>query len=185
MAHCKGIAVMARLRWVESHHGAQGLDRFLGALTPADRATLDGHVLPHAWVPLDLFIHVNEVADRLFGQGDLQLCVELGAWSAEQNLPRLFRLFYRLGTPMFIFNNAARLWSAHYDSGKLETWREESGLAHLVIKDFDQPHRAHCFSVLGWATKSVEISGAKVTQSLERRCRTRGDEVCELVVGWK
>lgn len=132
----------------------------------------------------DAFIDVNVVADRLHGKGDLALCREMGAWAAAATLPRVFRFFYRFGSPMFLFERAAKLWSAHYDTGRMETRREPDGTMYLSIYDFGRPHRSHCLSVLGWVTRSIELSGAKVNSAGEKRCRLRGDECCELVAHW-
>lgn len=185
MAHCKGIAVLARLKYVQQHHGDEGSRRLREALTPETREVVERHVLPHGWVPMRDFIELNVVADRLFGRGDLALCKVMGAWAAAENLPKLFRLFFRFGSPTFIFERASKLWSAHYDSGsmRLEDASEHGG--RLVISDFEAPHRAHCLSVLGWAGKSIELSGATVTESEELRCRTRGDGVCDLSLRWR
>ncbi|MCA2977955.1 MAG: hypothetical protein INH37_06700 [Myxococcaceae bacterium] len=184
MAHCKGIAVIARLKWVRRFHGDAGARRLHDALSAPTRDALERHILPHDWVPMRTFVEVNVAVDRLFGSGDLRLCKDLGAWAAQENLPRLFRLFYRLGTPGFMFERAAKLWSAHYDSGRLTLVLPTEKRAHLSLFDFAEPHRAHCLSVLGWAAKSVELSGARVVESDEARCRTRGDDRCEFVVSW-
>lgn len=184
MANCKGLAVNMRFLWAQAHHGEEGRRRLIDALTPEHRALFDANILPHAWVPLGLFNDVNVCADRLFGTGDLALCVKLGAWAAEKSLPTLFRIFYRLGSPMFIFNKAAKLWSAHYDTGRLEPLNPAPNEVRLVLHDHGLPHRAHCLSVLGWATRSVEMSGGKVVISDEVRCRTKGDPVCELRISW-
>ncbi len=184
MANCKGIAVLTRLTYAEVHHGAEGRKQLLESLEPAQRAMLEGHVLPHAWVPFDLFIALNVNADRLFGSGDLSLCRTMGAWSAEKSLPTLFRIFYRFGTPMFIFGKAAKLWSHHYDSGWLEPQSPAPNEVRLLIHDLQSPHRAHCLSVLGWAGRSIEMSGGKLVVQEETRCRTRGAPVCELRLTW-
>jgi hypothetical protein len=184
MAHCKGIAVTARLKWVQRLHGDPGWARFRDALGDDTRDAVERHILPHGWVPMRTFVDVNVTIDRLFGAGDLRLCRELGAWAAQENLPKVFKLFYRLGTPTFIFERAAKLWTAHYDSGRLELDSPADKRAHLSLFDFAEPHRAHCLSVLGWAAKSIELSGAKVVESDEVRCRTRGDDRCELAVAW-
>jgi hypothetical protein len=79
----------------------------------------------------------------------------------------------------------AKLWSAHYDTGRMDTRRDEDGMMHLSsIYDFGMPHRSHCLSVLGWCVRSIEMSGAKVNSAQEKRCRLRGDECCELVAHW-
>ncbi len=185
MAHCKGIAVIARLKWVQKFHGDDGWQRFLAALPPETRDVVDAHILPHGWVKVQTFIDTLVTIDRLFGKGDLALCRELGSWAASENLPRIFKLFYRLGTPNFIFDQASKLWRNHYDSGALEVIDRTAGAGRLVMTDFALPHRAHCLSVLGWAAKSIELSGATVEYAEEERCRLRGDERCEMVVRWK
>ena len=125
------------------------------------------------------------VADRLFGKGDLELCRVMGAWAAGENLPKLFRLFYRLGSPTFIFERASKLWGAHYDSGAMALTEPTATGARLVLTDFKVPHRAHCLSVLGWSVGAIELAGSKVTSAEEERCRTWGHERCELAVKWQ
>lgn len=185
MSSVKGAAITARLRFVREHHGDAGLARVLAAVSDATRAVLDARVLPQAWAPFDAFVDLSVAADQLFGRGDLGLCYEMGRHAAEVNLPTLYRLFYRLGSPQFILRKAAQLWSVHYDSGKLAAFEEGEGGARLEIVDFARPHRAHCLSVLGWAARSVELSGGALQKADEERCRTRGDETCELVVRWR
>lgn len=185
MAQVKGSAITSRVRYVRDRFGEQALRQVKAALPAQHRTALDGKVLPHAWVPYELFVILNVEVDRLFGKGDLGLCREMGRYSAEVNLPTLYRIFYKLGTPMFIFSKAARLWQVHYDSGSMTPVEDGPGCVRLRIEGFEEPHRAHCLSVLGWAEQSVEISGAQVYDAGEEKCRTRGDDLCELVLRWR
>jgi hypothetical protein len=184
MSSVKGAAITARLRFVRERQGEAGLKRVLQALPEAGRAALEANVLPGAWVPYDVFVDLCVTIDRLFGRGDLALCHEMGRYAADVNLPTLYRIFYRLGSPQFILRKAAQLWSVHYDSGKLATIEEGKGAVRLEMVGFERPHRAHCLSVLGWAARSVELSGGAVKSAEEERCRTRGDEICELALRW-
>jgi hypothetical protein len=185
MSNVKGAAITARLRFVRERHGDAGLRRLLDEVSPAARAALDARVLPQAWVPYDHFVEVAVTADRLFGRGDLALCQEMGRHAAEVNLPTLYRIFYRLGSVQYILRKAAQLWSVHYDSGQLAAMEEGAGATRLEIVAFERPHRAHCLSVLGWAARSIELSGGTVLKAEEERCRTRGDESCEIVLRWR
>jgi hypothetical protein len=184
MSDVKGSAIAARVRFVRERFGDEGYARLVASVDDASRARLAGRILAHEWVPFALFRGLNVEADRLFGKGDLQLCYEMGRYSAEVNLPSLYRLFYRLRTPMFIFRKAARLWDVHYTSGKLTPIEERAGAIRLEIEGFAEPHRAHCMSVLGWAARSGELSGGRLRQAEETRCRTRGDAVCVLTLDW-
>jgi hypothetical protein len=181
----KGSAVTSRVRYVRERFGEAAYRRLRDALVSEHKELLDGRVLPHAWVPYHLFIAVNIEADRIFGKGDLALCFEMAKYGAEVNLPTLYRIFYRLNTPQFIFKKAARLWEVHYSSGRLVPTDETETSIRMRIEDFDEPHPAHCLSVLGWAVRSVELSGATVTGYAEERCRTRGDDACEMRISWR
>jgi hypothetical protein len=186
MGNVKGSAVTSRVRFVRERFGEAAYRRLRDALPPAESELLDGRILPSGWAPYSLFIAINVEADRLFGQGDLALVFEMARYGAEVNLPTLYRLFYRFNSPRFIFEQAAKLWSVHYDSGRLVALPEDDpGAMRIRIEAFDQPHPAHCLSVLGWAVRSVELSGATVTGYAEERCRNRGDDACELHVRWR
>lgn len=185
MSNVKGAAISARLQFVRERHGEAGVRRLLDAMPEAQRSVLEARVLSHAWAPFDVFVEVAATADRLFGKGDLALCTEMARYAAEVNLPTLYRLFYRLGSPQYILRKAAQLWSVHYDSGRLAVMEEGQGKVRLEIVEFEEPHRVHCLSVLGWAARSIELSGGSVLRAEEEHCRARGDETCELVLCWK
>ncbi len=185
MSQVKGSAITTRIKYIRESFGEPGYRRLRDALNPESRAVIESRVMPHAWVPYTAFIDLNVMADQLFGTGDLSLCYQMGRYGAEINLPTLYRIFYKFGTPHFIFHKAARLWEMHYDSGRLVPLSSGPTSLRIRIEEFSEPHRAHCLSVLGWATKSVEMSGADVTNSVETLCRTRGDEACEMSLSWE
>lgn len=189
MGRVKGSAVTSRVRYVREHGGDEALEEVRRALSPASRARLEQGVLPHAWVPYELFLDLNVVADRVLGRGDLALCRVMGAYGARVNLPTVYRIFLRFGSVPWMLRKASRLWSVHYDSGSLTLEHLEEGAGvqtgELVIRDFDRPHRAHCLSVLGWAEGAGEIAGATVTEAVETSCRTEGADECRLRLRWR
>jgi hypothetical protein len=185
MIHVKGSAISARIRYIREKHGEDGLRAVLESLSPEDRAALEGRVLASAWVSYDLFVKLNVAADRKFGRGDYRVCYEMGKYSAEVNLPSIYKLFFRFGSPLFIFRKAARVWDVHYDSGRLVPMQDGPAAVRLRVEEFAQPHRAHCMSVLGWAVKSIELSGSTVTYAEEESCRLRGGTHCEFTLRWQ
>lgn len=185
----KGSAITARIRWVRDLHGEDGFRRLKQALGPDERKVLEGKILPHEWVPFELFVAVSVELDRIYGKGDLDLCREMGRYAAQVNLPTLYRIFYALGSPGFIVTRAARVWDVHYSSGRLDTQTTKSPdgseTARLRLVGFETPHRAHCNAVLGWCEQSILLSGGKLVSAGETKCRTRGDELCEIVATWR
>ena len=185
MVNVRGSAIVARLRFIQMRYGEAALRAVVERFSPAHRRIVEAGVPARMWVPFRLFLELNVTVDQLLGRGDLAICYEMGRYAAEANVPRLYQGFYRFGNPRFTFRKALALWNWHFDSGKLLTSDEEDGITVLRIEDFDEPHRAHCMSTLGWLTKSTEMSGGKVEEATELACRTKGDPACQLVVQWR
>ena len=185
MANVKGSALASRVLWVQLEHGEAGHQRLLHQVSPELRRSIEEGIHKAQWYPFEQFVELNVVIDRLFGKGDLGLVRELGRYGADANLKTIYRLFYKVGTVHWILGRAVRLWSAHYDSGFLEVATRGPKAAVLRIRGFATPHAAHCLSVLGWAERSIELSGGKHPITEESLCRTRGDDYCQLDVVWE
>jgi len=118
------------------------------------------------------------VADKLLGNGDLQLCYQMGAHSCEQNLTGIYRMFFRFGSISFILSRAAKAFRSQYDAGTMERLETERDHAHLRLLDFPSPERAHCLAIKGWMVRAAELSGSDVVE-MNEQCRLLGDEHCE------
>jgi hypothetical protein len=178
MVNVRGTAIFARLRWLVEKHGEKAYDETLAMIEPAYAEAIR-MALPTTWVPFDAYIAICIAMDKRYGTGDLSLCRELGRFSANANLPTLYRLFYKLGTVPYIMSKATAVWSEHYDSGTARVVEHAKGDISIIVENFATPHKAQCLSVLGWIEESVRISGARILNAAEVKCRTSGDEYCE------
>lgn len=178
MPNVRASAILARLRWVEEHHGREAKRALLMSLAPTQASAILAAVNPQLWVPFDAFVALCEGIDRIYGAGDLAMCRMLGRYAADVNLPTLYRIFYKIGSVRYIISKASAVWTAHYDSGRATTKDIPGGIG-FIVESFATPHRAHCLSVLGWMEQSAEISGAKVIEAREVRCRLGGETSCE------
>jgi hypothetical protein len=185
VANVKGSALASRVLWVQLEHGEAGYQRTLHQVSPDLKAAIESGINKAKWYPFEQFVEINEVLDRLFGKGDLGLVKALGRYGADANLKTIYRLFYKVGTVHWILGRAVRLWGAHYDSGYLEVSTRGPKAAVLRVRGFSTPHRAHCLSVQGWTERSVELSGGKRPIVEETKCRTRGDDLCQLEFVWE
>ena len=161
------------------------MQRLRAAASAQLASILEAGVEKARWYPFRQFIELNVLIDRLFGRGDLSLVKALGRHGADANLTTIYRLFYKVGTTHWILGRAVRLWSAHYDSGSLEVFTRGPHGAILRIHGFAFPDPAHCLSVAGWCERSIELSGGRSVLLAETRCRTRGDDVCQLEATWE
>ena len=171
------------MRWVEENH-EKALGAFVATLTPQDRHLYEQVILPSSWYPFESFVRINQAIDARFGRGDLSLVPELARFAADRNLPTLYRFFYSVSSVSFILSMASRLWRVNYDAGELKV-DSSANEATLSIVGFPEPHRVHCLSVLGWASRSAELSGAKEVVTDEPKCRARGEDACVLHLRWK
>ena len=171
MIHVKGSAVTSRIRFVRERYGEASFRDLKGALTDEQRGRIEARILPAQWVPYDLFVHLVVKINAMFGQGDLGLVREMAHFSADMNLPTLYRIFYKMGTPSFILKRAARLWQLHYDSGRLEVKEHRPGHARLLIEG-----GAHVPYV------STSIGQSMLTASDEAWLRAHGTEQNEFKV---
>ncbi|MFT3695438.1 MAG: 4-vinyl reductase [Kofleriaceae bacterium] len=184
MANVKGSALTSRVLWVQLGHGAGGIDRLKAALNPTLRAQLETGFSKANWYPLADFIELNETIDRVFGRGDLGLVKLLGRYSADANLTTIYRLFFKVGSVHWILGRAVRLWGAHYDAGFFEVATRGPKAAVLRLRGFPSPHRVHCLAVSGFVERALELSGGKRPIVEESKCRTRGDDHCQMDVSW-
>jgi hypothetical protein len=178
----KGSALRARLRFVEKR-GAAAMQKVLAALPPDTQRIVESNILPSSWYPFSAFIDLSETIDRTLGTGDHKLCYELGRFACDENLPTLYKIFFRIADVQYIIRRAAAAWRVNYDQGGIAVITEGD---HLVVLRMEVPraHRAHCLSVLAWIVRAGELSGAKDVKTVER-CRLRGDEACEFEMRWR
>ena len=180
----KGSAITSRERWVREHHGPTGERRLREALEPEHRALLDAGVLRSAWVPYSLLIDLSVTADRLFGEGDLAICRQMGAFGAKVNLPTLYRIFFRVGSLPFILKRAARMWEVHYSSGRLSV-TDGPGWVRLLVEDFEDPHPALWEGVTGWGEATARLTGIGDARGAIERCpSTRSEGPAHIVIRW-
>ena len=186
MVNVKGTAISGRRQYVLRHHGEEKLRAVLGELKDQDAARrIEGGVLKSAWYPYDLFIDLTETIDRVVGRGDGKLFRAMAAQTAEDDLSTVYKVFFKFLQPMFIFGKAASLWSSYYTSGKLQATEKAPGDIELEILDFETPSFAHCESVVGWAQRSIELTGVKSVRADHLECRGKGARRCRMHFTWK
>lgn len=185
MPNVKGSAFSSRIRWVRLKQGEEGLQELRASVSEELGSVLKEGAVMSRWYPFDWFVELNLAIDEIFGKGDRALVKDLGRHGADTNLTTIYRLFYKVGTVKWIIARASRLWGMHYDSGRMHIQDFPGKEVALRIDDFDTPHRVHCLSVLGWAERSVELSGGTEVAVRELSCRASGDESCYFRGSWR
>lgn len=184
-SHVKGSALASRLLWVTLSKGQTGMAQLTAAASPALQQIIARGAVMSAWYPFAQFIELNQIMEAAFGTGDGSLYRLLGRHGADAHLTTIYRLFYKVGTVYWILGRGARLWSAYYDSGKLELYTRGSHSAEMRLFDFATPDKIHCANVAGWVERSVELSGGKNVSVIESSCRVDGAAHCQFQCTWQ
>lgn len=183
--HVKGSAFQSRLQWLLLQGGEEGLRRVQAEVDDEFSEVLGNGVRMADWYSFEWYVALNEVLDRLYGQGDLALVKVLGRHGAEANLTTIYRLFFKVGTVKWIIARAARIWGMHYDTGQLLVREFPGKEVELEIANFASPHRVHCLSVQGWAERAAELSGGDNVVLREVSCRAQGEDRCRFRITWE
>ncbi len=159
-----GHVIRSRYLYLRKHHAGE-FEAFLNAVQPETRQIFEHGPLETSWYPLECLVDGMTVADRMFGQGDLALCEQMGRFSADHTLTGVFRgLFFKFGSVNFILQRAAKAWRSHYGSGHMELIDAETGEAELRLSQLleGELHECVCLGIKGWMGRAVELVGSEI-----------------------
>jgi hypothetical protein len=188
MVRIKGLAVRARLDYVEAQFGPQGKSRVVNALTPAHRELLRDGVLVSGWYPLALSDDILGCAERLLGASDGSLCREIGKASARKGLTGARSAFAAKPSPGEIAAKMARstelLWQSYYDTGSMCTRTVDEHEIESELIGIDVDSRWMCQVLTGYIGAHIEVLGGSNVTVDHAQCRSTGAKRCIWRARW-
>ena len=186
MGKVKGTTIAGRLAYARRRGGDEAALKVVGAIRdPEAKLDLaDARALKSSWYPYSALIDISVELDRVFGNGDLSLLIEVGGDVAEADLNSVYKIFFKVANPGFIIDRAASVWRSYYSSGTCRVERKAENHVILELSDFDEPHLAHCNSVHGWAARMLTLTGCQNLVTEHIACRLRGDSTCRFEARW-
>src|ERR1019366_2936981 len=126
----KGSVLQSRIGFVRRHHGDECVARVLERLPEAERAVLEGLILPFAWYPFQTNEQLDWAIAQEMGRGE-SIFRELGAASADDNLTSASQLHYiREHNPHALLKQATGIYGVYYDTGLRTRLGHPGGAAH-------------------------------------------------------
>jgi hypothetical protein len=182
----RGNAFAASLSYLRTNYGEAGLERVLAAVQDREGARLlAAGVRRNAWYPFALLMDYYEALERVMGDGDGSLALNMNRVLARDDLGTILKAFITIfAHPHDIVQRASLLWHTYYDAGELVLASETPRSVHLEVRNFPAPHRLHCASILGWMTGCIEVTRVESPSVKHPRCRAEGGPVCEFVATW-
>jgi hypothetical protein len=185
LAKFKGTVFVSTRMFTESRFGPEAVERIYAALGPADRDVL-AQITTVGWYPVEPVLAYHHALDRLYGRGDLALCVEVGKFSAGWAVNTILKFLLRFRSPHWIFEKAGSVWSHYHDTGRWE-FDAQGGEKKICgrLHDFAVNDPAFCARLRGWVSGAVELTGGRNAQVVESRCTTRGQAFHEYTGTWE
>lgn len=179
----KGTTLAAAMAFVESRFGAEGVDRLKQSLKAENPTIAKGIVVPSARYPLGDLVGVYEAVDRLFGNGDLRLCFELGKFAADYEVKLIHKVFLKVGKIEYWFKLTGATWRSYYSAGKLvPAIKDRSG--SLTLSEFNPVSKAFCARFAGWTHRIGELSNLTHVRVSHDECVLDGAPACVWNATW-
>lgn len=188
-AQCiKGSNFKSLLKYVVDMHGADGPDKVIAQLSPADQRLFDNTIYDGAWLPERVYADLSYATDQVFGRGDYSLCFDIGKYNAFNCVPKLYSLFIRMGSPAFVLKSASNFWRQTHSSGSLVIHEVASNSAIIHLNDYyrgNHNNPSFCHGLRGYMSGVLELSGAKDVRMVEEQCGALGASHCIFKCVWK
>lgn len=180
----KGSAVLATPMFVKNKFPLR-YDEWIDALPPASKAIHTRAILASDWYPLhDALIEpIKKICDLFYG-GNERGAWESGKFSAEYALNGFYRIFLKLGSPKFMIDRAARVFSSYFSESELCVVEASSKRCVMQIMAFPEPYLLLDLRIGGWMERALVLIGCKSVRVEITKSKAKGDSVTEYVATW-
>lgn len=181
---CKGNWVAARSRYVSEEFGEWG-ERDVRARL--EGAALDAFVqppLPMTMSNVGLIVAIDRaIVDGPMG-GRVERMRDFGSKIARYDVPAIYRVFFRFGSPGFILGRAGLIYGQYVKRGKMKA-DVGTNEAEVTLTEVPLPYYLCEHGICGWLQAATELAGAKTVVVRQTRCVHRGDADCCWHVAWR
>lgn len=185
MARVKGSALVARVNFLRELCTPDQQEQVKKHLSSELNQLVELGAFASQWYPLQHLVDISRAIDQVKGRGDGALIQEMGRRSAHEAVRGIYKIFFKIGSPEFVIQRAAQVWSRYYDSGQLQVEVLKKGHVQVALSDFDTPMHEHCLAVSGWIRGMLEASGGKQVETTIVQCRKQGARVCSFEAKWQ
>ncbi len=176
----KGTAIAVLLIFIKERFGQEGLQTWLGAISPRAKQIYTSNILPSEWYPIEeSYLEQTKVLCDLFYQGDPAGAREIGAYSAEYALKGIYKAFVKISSFKFFINRTASILQTYYKPCVAQVVLCEAQRAALQMRQFPKPSLYAEMRIAGWTQRAFEIHGRQNVQVEITKSLARGDAFTE------
>jgi hypothetical protein len=174
----KGSLMAARPRYLREHWGQTAVDQVVASVGDDARPLLTNEVLPFRWYPMALMAEIDRAIIEGPMQGDVSRMKAFGSEIARYDLPTLYKMLFRFGTPSFVVKRLNIAYATYIDGGRVQIEVPAREQARVTLHDAVLPNYLCTHGISGWITAALELSGANHVQVEESQCLHEGAPRC-------
>ena len=180
----KGNLVSSRAWYVKQHFGRDAFERVALALPPTARSVFENAPMPFSWCSFGDMMDIDRAIIEGPMKGDLSLMMPFGSAIAKHDLPTLYKVLFKVGTPEFVMKRIGSAAATYIRDTELNGSSRRSGQASVVQSGRTFPLYFCKYGVSGWFQAAVELSGGKRVIVEHSACRHLGAAGCEWELSW-
>ena len=148
------------------------------------RAVLSREILPFRWYPMTVLAEIDRAIVEGPMGGDVTQMKGFGSEIARYDLPTLYKMLFRLGTPAFVVKRLNIAYATYIHGGGVRIEVPRAGHAEVRLHDAVLPKYLCTHGISGWITAALELSGAQAVHVAESTCLHDGAETCQWSASW-
>lgn len=182
----KGLIFSGTREWILKQHGKRGLQDFLKELSPSERELWSSDKMPQvAWYPAELYLHLYEVCNRLWGEGRENTFIQGARYVAQKDFSSFIKLFLKIGSPSFVAGQLPSAWRHYFNTGLVNIIYKNANMLSFELVGAGVYGRAGCQGAIGWTTAVLEFAGAKNLIWDHPKCVDDGQPSCVINYHWQ
>jgi hypothetical protein len=172
---------------LKEQFGDAGWKRVLAQLAPADRAILDGLIVPDNWYERRLHTGMLEAAETLFRPDYPDVGERIGRRVAAHHDRFYLRPLLRLGGPMMLVRRASAIYREYFQGGEMAVVEQREHGARVMLSDPYAPRFVCRETLPAFCVEIVRLAGREMVHVTEPVCRHAGtgQDHCELDLEWR
>ncbi|HUI30218.1 MAG TPA: hypothetical protein VLX91_08365 [Candidatus Acidoferrales bacterium] len=160
MIEIKGSVIRDSIESIKKRNGEDVYDNIVGRLNDETKKVFENIVLSSSWYRLDDFVRFLEQDLLQTANGHENELIKRSETLIEKQLKGLYKFFIKLGSPEFVLNRSSMVFETYFRGISVNV-KMGNNRATLTFTGFEKQHRLMGFSIIGFYTKALEMSGAK------------------------
>lgn len=181
----KGNLLGRRAWYVRDRWGDDALAKLTRTVPENARKFLVDAPLTFAWYPFGVMMDIDRaIVDGPMG-GEIGRMTEFGSAIAKHDLPLLYKVLFKVGSPSFIVKRLNIVAKQYIRDSSISSIVERDGEALVTQSGRRFPMYFCTYGVSGWFHAALELSGAKSPTVEHASCVHRSDEACTWRLRWR